>query len=97
MHTRIQTNCSALNNDLVSKNMVASPLCIFGSVENAEHFFFHSDRDNDIRIILLDSLPILPNICLNAAVWRPKYVKRYKYCNFDAVHTYIKRLKRSNP
>ena len=42
LHTRIlRTNCSSLNLDLFVKNFTESPLCRCGSIENAQHFFFH--------------------------------------------------------
>ncbi|MCG7870185.1 MAG: hypothetical protein JAY74_27935 [Candidatus Thiodiazotropha taylori] len=41
LHTRIRTNCSSLNLDLFLKNVTDSPLCRCGSIENAQHFFFH--------------------------------------------------------
>ena len=39
--TRLRTNCSSLNFDLFVKNVADSPLCRCGSIENAQHFFFH--------------------------------------------------------
>ena len=41
LHTRIRTNCSSLNLDLFVKNIAETPLCRCGSIENAQHFFFH--------------------------------------------------------
>ena len=41
LHSRIRTNCSSLNLDLFLKNITESPLCRCGSIENAQHFFFH--------------------------------------------------------
>ena len=38
---RLRTNCSSLNFDLFVKNISDSPLCHCGSIENAQHFFFH--------------------------------------------------------
>ena len=38
LHTRLRTKCSALKYDLFIKNIVASPLCRCGEVENAEHY-----------------------------------------------------------
>ena len=38
---RLRTNCSSLNFDLFVKNIVDSPLCLCGSIENAQHFFFY--------------------------------------------------------
>ena len=41
LHTRLRTNCSSLNLDLFMRNISDSPLCQCGSVQNAQHFFFH--------------------------------------------------------
>ena len=41
LHSRIRTKCSSLNLDLFLKNITESPLCRCGSIENAQHFFFH--------------------------------------------------------
>ena len=41
LHTRLRTNCSSLNIDLFNKNISDSPLCSCGSIEDAQHFFFH--------------------------------------------------------
>ena len=38
-HARLRTNCSSLKLDLFLKNMSDSPLCLCGSVEDAQHFF----------------------------------------------------------
>ena len=41
LHTRLRTNCSSLNLDLFLRNISDSPLCQCGSIENAQHYFFH--------------------------------------------------------
>ena len=41
LHSRIRTYCSSFNLDLFLKNITESPLCRCGSIENAQHFFFH--------------------------------------------------------
>ena len=41
LHTGLRTNYSSLNLDLFTSKMSDSPLCQCGSVENAQHFFFH--------------------------------------------------------
>ncbi len=43
-HTRLRTKCSALNHDLFRKNIVESPNCICGQVEDANHYFFSCPR-----------------------------------------------------
>ena len=41
LHTRLRTNCSALNNDLFLKRICDSPYCRCGAIENAFHFFLN--------------------------------------------------------
>ena len=49
MHTRLRTNCSALNHHLFSKNIVDSPLCSCGSIENNYHYLFNCQKYTEIR------------------------------------------------
>ena len=65
LHTRLQLNCSTLNSHLFSKNMVNSLLCTCGGIENAEHFSFKCNIYDSFRNILLNPLPLLPNLTLN--------------------------------
>ena len=64
MHTRIRTNCSALNSDLFMKNIVDSPSCTCGAIENAYHFFFMGGRYTNQRNDLLHDLNFIQNINL---------------------------------
>ena len=50
MHTRLRTNCSALNHHLFSKNIVDSPLCSCGSIENNYHLLFNCPKYTEIRV-----------------------------------------------
>ena len=54
--TRLRTNCSSLNFDLFVKNIADSPLCRCGSIENAQHFFFHCSIYQAQRIVLLNAV-----------------------------------------
>ena len=47
LHTRLRTKCSSLNYDLCLKNIIDSPLCSCGSIENAQQYFFHCSRYTD--------------------------------------------------
>ena len=40
LHTRLRTHCSGLSDHLFLKNIVESPLCQWGRIENAYHYFF---------------------------------------------------------
>ena len=56
LHTRLRTNCSSLNLDLFLKNISDSPLCQCGSIENAQHYFFHCRHYQVQRTELLNSV-----------------------------------------
>ena len=56
LHVRLRTNCSSLNQHLFEKNIVESPLCQCGEIENAWHFFFACPLFNDLRVTLFDAL-----------------------------------------
>ena len=43
-HTRLRTNCSALNNDLFLKRICDSPYCRCGAIENAFYSFLNCPR-----------------------------------------------------
>ena len=53
LHTRLRTNCSSLNQHLFEKNIVESPMCRCGEVEDTRHFFFSCPYYNAIRNTLL--------------------------------------------
>ena len=55
-HTRLRTDCSALNYHLFSENIVDSPHCACGAVETTKHYFFECQRYNEIRTIMLNEL-----------------------------------------
>ena len=55
LHTRLRTNCSGLNIDLFTRNISDSPLCSCGSIEDAQHFFFHCRYYTAQRDILLNA------------------------------------------
>ena len=61
-HTRIRIHCSALNQHLVSKNIIPSPLCDCGGIENARHFLLERVLYQDIRSDMLHVAVISP-IC----------------------------------
>ena len=95
LHTRLRLNCSSLNSDLFSKNMVNSPLCTCGSVENAEHFLLKCHKYDNFRNILFTSLPLLPNLTLNILLCGDINVSyETNILIFETVHTYITNSRR---
>ena len=59
LHTRLRTNSSNLNYNLLSKHIIDSPLCSCGSIENTYHFFFECHMYAPQRI-LLENIATLP-------------------------------------
>ena len=53
LHTGLRTSCSSLNLVLFLKNITGSPLCNCDSIENAQHYFFHSRFSQHQRTLLL--------------------------------------------
>ena len=54
--TRLRTSCSSLNFDLFVKNISDSPLCHCGTIENAQHFFFHCTFYQEQRNELMNAV-----------------------------------------
>ena len=55
-HTRLRTNCSILNEHLLSKNIISDPYCACGAIESTKHIFFECQRYNRIRTVMLTQL-----------------------------------------
>ena len=55
-HTRLRTNCSSLKLDFFLKNMSDSPFCLCGSIEDAQHFFFHCGNYQLHQTVLRDAV-----------------------------------------
>ncbi|MES9883011.1 MAG: reverse transcriptase family protein [Sedimenticola sp.] len=56
IHTRLRMKCSALNFDLFRKNIIESPNCQCGHVEDTSHYFFHCTQYIAHRNQLLDTI-----------------------------------------
>ena len=55
IHTKLRHNC-ILNNDLFRRNIIGSPLCSCGQVENSYHFFFSCPLYKQARNRLFNEL-----------------------------------------
>ena len=56
-HCRLRLKCSSLNHHLFSKNIIDSPHCRCGAIENTSHFFLFCPLYDDLRRNLYRSLP----------------------------------------
>ncbi|MCG8049110.1 MAG: reverse transcriptase domain-containing protein [Candidatus Thiodiazotropha endolucinida] len=95
LHTRLRTGCSSLNFDLYSKNIVESPLCSCGEVENADNIFFRCHLYLNHRQELIDNTSHHGNVTLNTLLngdCNLPYESNISI--FEAVHRYIKKTKR---
>ena len=64
-HARLRTACSALNQHLFSKNIVNSPSCSCGAVEDAHHFLFVCNLYTDLRRTLFQVVSVIQQPSLN--------------------------------
>ena len=96
LHTRIRTNCSALNEHLFRRNVVASPLCQCGQRESPFHYFFEWQLYINIRAELLDTISIHSVPSVQMILYGDSILDYQTNTNIaDAVHTYIINSKNS--
>ena len=55
-HARLRTACSPLHQHLHSKNIVDSPYCTCGDIEDTHHFLFVCHQFTDLRRDLINSV-----------------------------------------
>ena len=65
LHARLRTGCSSLKFDLYRKNIVDSPLCTCGLIEDADHFLLRCNLYTPFRNMMLQKLQNLGEISLN--------------------------------
>lgn len=94
-HTRLRTGCSALNQHLFSKNIVPSPLCVCGVVENTHHFFFDCTLYQNIRHEMLASISNIATPTLQTLLYgNPELSDENNRNIFLTVQSYIRKSKR---
>ena len=71
-HARLRMHCSSLNEHLFSKNIVDSPYCQCGEIEDTYHFFFICPLYRDSRSNLFDELHTLRPITLQLLLFGSK-------------------------
>ena len=71
-HTRIRIHCSALNQYLFSKNIITSPLCDSGGLENARHFLLECALYQDIRRDVSCNFSYLYSKFKYFDLWKPR-------------------------
>lgn len=95
LHARLRTKCSSLNHDLFVKNIVDSPLCRCGEIENTNHFFFHCSFYNDQRRELIRCVSQQAIISLDILLLGDNSLSHQSNVQIvEAVHKYISGTKR---
>lgn len=95
LHTRLRTNCSALHLDLFLKNIVDSPLCQCGSIEDAQHFFFHCSTYHVQRNQLINAVSMYKAPSLELLLYGDVNLSQETNKNiFTHVHKFILATKR---
>ena len=95
LHTRLRTGCSALNFDLFIKNISDSPMCVCGSIENVQHFFFHCNLFHRQRVLLLNAVSYLCTPTVNVLLQGDQSLTNETNANiFQHVHDFIISSKR---
>ena len=95
LHTRLRKNCSGLNNGLFLKNIVESPLCQCGRIENAYHYIFECPLYTQQRLSLFNSLSLHHNLSLNFVLFGETSLSDESNASlFEKVQKYIIDTKR---
>jgi hypothetical protein len=90
LHTRIRTNCSALNEHLFRRNVVASPLCQCGQRESPFHYFLECQLYINIRAELLNTISIYSVPSVQTILYGDSILNYQTNTNIaEAVHKYI--------
>ena len=95
LHTRLRTNCSALNNDLFLKRICDSPYCRCGAIENAFHFFLNCPQYARQRADLIHNVSQHITVSLRVLLFGDSTLSNQTNTTiFEAVHKYIRDSKR---
>ena len=94
LHTKLHTECSSLIFYLYRRNLVPSPNCVCGAIENNKHLLdchrFVNDRDEMLNIIIR-----YPNVTADILLFGntdlPVHINEEI---FKAVHAYIRKTKK---
>ena len=94
-HARLRTHCSSLNEHLFSKNLVDSPLCVCGEVENTHHYLFDCTRYGDQRRDLINAVSHYCEPTFNTLLFgNPALAITLNQHIFTAVQDYLINTKR---
>ena len=94
-HARLRTNCSSLNQHLFSKNIVESPLCVCGEVEDTKHFLFDCHYFQNLRHELFNNITTICQPTVNILLFGSEQLSVIENRQiFSAVHEFLIKSKR---
>ena len=95
LHAHLRTGCSSLNMDLFHKNIIESPLCRCGSIEDTKHYFFHCKFYQGPRKTLLNACTTYQNPALSILLFGSSTLSlEANIAILEQVHKYILDTKR---
>ena len=95
IHARLRMHCSKLNEHLYSKNIVDSPFCHCGQIEDTYHFFFLCPLYQNIRDSLFAALSDYRPISIHLILFGSKVATPEANRDiFKHVQTYIRQSNR---
>ena len=94
-HARLRTSCSSLRQHLFEKNIIDSPECVCGSIEDTHHFLLVCNHYAVPRRDLINSISDICRPTLNAFLFGDQTLTREQNKRiFLAVHKFIMKTKR---
>lgn len=98
LHTRLRSNCSSLKQHLFSKNIVQSPLCACGNIENTEHFLLHCPIYHNLRQDMTRSISHMCRPSINIFLYGdPNLSYNDNMLIFITVQDFLLKTKRFEP
>ena len=97
LHTRLSTECSSLNFYLHRRNLVPSPNCVCGAIENNKHYHLDCHRYVDTRDEMLNIVLGYTNVTADILLFGNTDLPVQIHVNeeiFKAVHAYIRKTRR---
>ena len=95
LHTWLRTECSSLNFYLHRRNLVPSPNCVCGAIENNKHYLLDCHRYVNARDEMLNIIIRYSNVTVDILLFGntdlPVHINEEI---FKAVHAYIRKTKR---
>lgn len=97
IHTRLRHNC-VLNSDLFRCNIINSPLCSCGKLEDTYHYFFTCNKYKEARNVMLNEIFNIVNLNIvntHVLLWGDNAISvSENKLLFSLVYRYIKGTKR---